>query len=90
MSKEIGPNPKKKNPGGILKRKAQFTVSGRDLDSLYLFQFSCDQASLVATKFLAASLISGRDLYGSVVLKNLCRDLNLTLRPRCSSLLLQL
>ena len=60
-------------------------------------------SSSVATKllqlrpmFLATSLISGHDLncgcdlYGSVVLKNLCRDLNLTLRPRCSSLLLQL
>ena len=93
--KKLGRIPKK-TPGGFLKRKAQFTVSGRDLDSLYLFQFSCDDVSSVATRFLAASLISGRnlncgrDLFGSVVLKKRCHDLNLTLRPRCSSLLLQL
>ena len=53
-------------------------------------------SSSVATRFLAALLISGgdlncgRDLFGSIVLKKQCRDLNLTLRPRCSSLMLQL
>ena len=32
------------------------------MGSLYLLQFSCEQVSSVATKFLAASFISGRDL----------------------------
>ena len=61
--------------------KAQITVSCRDLelmrdmDSLYLLQFSCDQVSSAGTRFLAASLICGRDLnygrdlLGSAVLK---------------------
>ena len=58
LSKEIRPNPQKKTPGGILKRKAQITVSGHDLRlisrpqfplfvpvQLRLGFFSCDQDS---------------------------------------------
>ena len=78
-----------KDPVEFPEEKAQITVSCRDLGlmsrpgfplstSVQLKPgfFSCDQVSLVATKFLAASLISGRDLnygrylFGSVVLKN--------------------
>ena len=73
MHKDPGRIPRRKSPDYCLMSRPQVDV---DLDSLYLLQFSCDQVSSVATRFLATSLISGRDLnfgcdlFGSVILKS--------------------
>ena len=66
-----------KTPGGILKIKAEITVSCHDLGLMSRPGFSLSalvqlrtKYSLVATSFLAASLTSGCDLFGSIFFKN--------------------